>query len=214
MKLSPQIAAPVAAFFERNIVPKNLFIAVMCGFPAFLFQRNIAILAVEILLFFCLSLFRRGRAALLSPFLILCFITFFNLFTPYGKILLRIGTFTVTDGALFQGLRRAEVLVGMVYLSQFALDSSLSLTGRAGKFLSEMFAAFNRITAEKIPLNPKQILVAVDDRLFDSYFTLGPVQVDAAIGTKTEQKTTVLGWTLLAGFLAVLYGALGVSAFL
>jgi hypothetical protein len=215
MKLPPKITAPVAAFFERNIAPKNLFIVVMCGFPAFLFQRNAMILGIEILLFFSLSLFRRGRAAVLSPFLILCFITFFNLFTPYGKILLRIGSFAVTDGALFQGLRRAEVLVGMVYLSQFALDPRISLAGGAGKFLSQMFAAFNRITAEKIPLNPRQILVAVDNRLFDSYFMPEPIAEDSAIGTvaPVRLKTTALGWGLLTGFLVVLYGGLAVSVF-
>jgi hypothetical protein len=215
MKLPPKITAPVAAFFERNIAPRNLFIAVMCSFPAFLFQRNTAILGIEILLFFTLSLFRRGRAAVLSPFLILCFITFFNLFTPYGKILLRIGSFAVTDGALFQGLRRAEVLVGMVFLSQFALDPRIALAGGAGKFLSQMFAAFNRITAEKISLNPRQILVAVDNRLFDSYFTPEPVPVDSAIGAaQAGLKTTALGWSLLTGFLVVLYGGLGISIFL
>jgi hypothetical protein len=215
MKLPPKITVPVAIFFERNIVPKNLFIAVMCAFPAFLFQRNTAILAIEILVFFSLSLFRRGRAAILSPFLILCFITFFNLFTPYGKILLRIGTFTVTDGALFQGLRRAEILVGMVFLSQFALDPRITLTGELSKFLSQMFAAFNRITAEKIQLNPRQILVAIDNRLFDSYFTdeLAPKGVAIEAATQVNRKTTALGWGLLTGFLALLYGALGVSLF-
>jgi hypothetical protein len=216
MKLPLKIHGKTLAFFERNIVPKNLFITVMCGFPAFLFQRSTAILAIEILVFFSLSLFRRGRTAILSPFLILCFITFFNLFTPYGKILFRIGTFAVTDGALFQGLRRAEILIGMVFLSQFALDPHITLAGGAGKFLSQMFVAFNRITAEKIPLNPRQILVAIDNRLFDSYFTDEPVTENAAIETAPQVclKTTALGWTLLVGFLASLYGALGVSFFL
>jgi hypothetical protein len=213
MKLHPKIYGKTFAFFERNIVPENLFAVVLCCFPAFLFQRNTAVLAVEIVLFFSLSLFRRGRAAVLSPFLILCFITFFNLFAPYGKILFHIGAFTVTDGALFQGLRRAEVLVGMLFLSQFALDSRMKLPGGAGKFLLLMFAAFNRITAEKIPLNPRQILAAVDNRLFDSYFTDEPMPTTGT-PSPVSLKTTMLGWVLLIVFPALLYGLLFFSFFL
>jgi energy-coupling factor transporter transmembrane protein EcfT len=213
MKLHPKIRGKTLAFFERNIAPENLFAVVLCCFPAFLFQRNTAILAAEIVLFFGLSLLRRGRAAILSPLLILCFITFFNLFVPYGKVLFHIGAFAVTDGALYQGLRRAEILVGMVFLSQFALDSSLTLPGELSKLLSEMFAAFNRITAEKIPLNLREILVALDNRLFDSYFTDISTPLNPAVGTPPQAgpKTTALGWGLLAGFPVLLYGALAVS---
>jgi hypothetical protein len=215
MKLPPQITVPLASFFERNIAPENLFAAVMCYFPAFLFQKNTAILAVETVLFFSFCLLRRGRAAVLSPFLILAFITFFNLLTPYGKILARIGAFTVTDGALFQGLRRAEILVGMVFLSQFALDSSLTLPGGAGKFLTQMFAAFNRITSEKIPLQPKQILAAVDTRLFDSYFGYEQAPENSTGGAPppVRRKTTTLGWILLISLPVLLYGALIISLF-
>ncbi|MDR3283843.1 MAG: hypothetical protein LBS97_01530 [Treponema sp.] len=170
MKLPPKAAAKTTAFFERHIAPGHLFFAVLISFPAFLFQRHTGILGAEVLLFFVLCLLRRGRAALLSPLLILGGVAFFNLFTPYGKILFRIGTFTVTEGALSQGLRRGQILVGMLFLSQFSLSATLTLPGNAGKFLAELFAAFNRLTAKKIPLNPRYILAAIDDRLYESYF--------------------------------------------
>lgn len=214
MKLPQKTAVKTAAFFDQHFAPEKLFFAVLCGFPAFLFQRNPAVLGMEILLFFLLALLRRGRAALLSPLLIVICITFFNLFTPYGKILFRTPVFTVTQGALFQGLRRGLILVGMVYMSQFALSARLTLPGGAGKFLAEIFASFNRITEKKIDLAPSRILAAIDNRVYESYFGAdSPPDSPAGETAGTAQSlkspgTTKLGWAFLALLLALLYGAL------
>jgi hypothetical protein len=211
MRLPPQIAARTSTFFTQNVEPEKLFFAVLCGFPAFLFQSNPAILGAEIALFFFLNLFRRGKSAVLSPALILAGVAFFNLLTPYGKILFRIGSFVVTKGALLQGLRRGEILVGMVCMSQAALSSNLALPGGAGKFLADIFGDFNRITAKKISVVPGHILAAIDDRLFESYFgsdvdTSGPLS--GAAQPKKSAKTSIAGWTLLILLPALLYSVL------
>jgi hypothetical protein len=207
MKLPEKIAAITTAFFDRNIAPEKLFAAVLACFPAFLLQRNITVLAAESAAFMLLCLLRRGKIRLLNPLLIFAFVTLCNLFPPYGKVIAHIAyrtlSLTITQGALAQGIRKAEILVGMVWLSQFALSPRLSLPGRAGVFLARMFAAFDRIAAsplpaKRAPFSLTRFLTAIDERLCAAY-----AAGNAGDTTELPQPpaspphTTPAGWTFL-----------------
>ena len=108
---------------------------------------------------------KRGKIKLLPSLFITLGITFFALFVPSGKILFSIGAFKITLDALLTGLRKSAILVGMVFLSQFAIDGHVRLPGKAGAFLCEMFAVFDALTSERLHFKKGRIIEMLDERL-------------------------------------------------
>lgn len=101
-----------------------------------------------ILIALCFVLKRKPR---IIPVVILVLtVTIFALITPEGKVLFKIADFGITEGALFDGLFKSGVLVFLQYLSKLVISSKLKLPGLAGKFLTEVFAIYGCLMAEKI----------------------------------------------------------------
>ena len=81
---------------------------------------------------------------------------------PLPSLLLPLGSLVVTEGALVAGLRRAEILLGMVFLSQLVLGAGMPL--QQG-FLAKDFTYYGRITAKKIPFKKGHVIQALDEHL-------------------------------------------------
>ncbi|WP_062328050.1 hypothetical protein [Treponema endosymbiont of Eucomonympha sp.] len=184
MTLPPKINAACSAFFARCASPRQLFFAAAACFPAFMLQRNLAVLAAETACFFLLALARRGKINALSPLAVLACVTAFGALTPYGRVWFRVGSFPVTFPALAGGLRRALLLDGMVFLSQFAVSPRLTLPGRAGAVLAGVFACLDRLTSGAPPLAAKAAFArggfaglfrALDARLYEAYYQVPPL---------------------------------------
>jgi hypothetical protein len=167
MKLPEHIARHTMHVFNDCIKPEILFIVSMCLFPVFLFLPGVYPVWSAAALFFLLTLCRRGKMKLLPSVIITAGIVFFALLSPYGKVLLQIGSFRITDGALTAGLHKSGILVGMVFLSQFAVSSQLHFPGRPGRFLSCMFGVFDQLTAKRISFKPGTVISSIDDRLVE-----------------------------------------------
>ncbi len=175
MKLPQPLALACSRFWSWLISPSLLFFAVMVSFPAFLFQKNLLVLVAEATTFFFLALTRRGRLRILPSLLMIFGIVLFALLSPHGEVVARLGNFTVTRGALEAGLARGVTLAGMVFLSQLALSPGLSLPGRAGNFLVDMFAVLDRLASEPITFGKdskklKGIFTLLDARLYQVYW--------------------------------------------
>lgn len=176
MKLPPSLASACSKFWNWLISPSMLFVAVMVSFPAFLFQKNLLVLVIEATTFFVLALTRRGKLRLLPSLLMIFGIVFFALFSPHGQVVARLGSFTITKGALEAGLARGVTLAGMVFLSQLALSPNLSLPGRAGNFIVDMFSVLDKLASEPITFreNSKKlrgIFTFLDNRLYQVYWS-------------------------------------------
>ncbi|MDR2864121.1 MAG: Gx transporter family protein [Spirochaetaceae bacterium] len=68
-----------------------------------------------------------------------CVIVISNLLPPYGKVLLRVGPFAVTEGAFFTGLKKAASLEGLIMLSKLTISDKIQLPGKLGNMISESF---------------------------------------------------------------------------
>ncbi|MDR2509939.1 MAG: Gx transporter family protein [Spirochaetaceae bacterium] len=105
------------------------------------------------LILFVLSIFAAIYAKRLgSPFIMLMFflfIVFFNLLTPYGRLLLEIGAFKLTLGALETGVSKAAAVEALLLFSRAFMPREITLPGRFGSLLAEVFARLDRLTAEK-----------------------------------------------------------------
>jgi heptaprenyl diphosphate synthase len=104
----------------------------------------------------------KGRIRLLPAVSVAAGVVFFALLVPSGKVLFTLGSFLVTEGALTAGLRRAEILVGMVWVSQLVLGSRPFI--QQG-FLAKVFTYYGCITATKIPFKKGHVIQALDEHL-------------------------------------------------
>lgn len=176
MKLPVQWKERSTRFWSRLLPPRLLFLSVLLCFPGFLFQRNVPVLAGEVFFFLLLALFRRGSVRLLPPVLLTGVVTAGSLLSPFGRVLFRVGNFAVTSGALESGLRRGLALAGMVFLSQSALASRVTLPGAAGRFLTQMFAYMEALGREPLHFRRDGIIAAIDNRLWSVYRNCGMLE--------------------------------------
>jgi hypothetical protein len=94
-------------------------------------------------------------------------IVFFNLLSPYGKILAVFGPFRVTQGGLVTGLRKAVTLEGLVMLSKASIRDGLSLPGFPGALLGESFRLLEKISLRKGLITRKHFIEGLDELLLE-----------------------------------------------
>lgn len=153
----------------KKIPSMPLFICTLLCFPALLFQSNVLFLWINVLLFFILSGLKKGRVRIFQPLIFMLSIVFFNALIPSGRILFLIGSFRVTEGALIFGLKKSGVLLGMLFLSQYALSRDIRIAGTFGKFVNSMFLFFDILSEQKTPFSLKNPLQSIDERLLAVY---------------------------------------------
>lgn len=217
MKLSSSLARVFNRFWQWLVSPSLLFVTVMVSFPAFLFQKNLMVLVIEVLVFFLLALTRRGKLRLLPSILMIAGITFFALFSPHGQVLARWGRFSVTTGALEAGLIRGLTLAGMVFLSQLALSPQLHLPGKLGGFVVDMFGLLDKLTKEGLMVKKdkkfvgiKRLITSLDEYLYQVYWSevqegQGLEQKQAPEIQLPERTITVQGIVVASLFSGILY---------
>lgn len=165
MKLPNFIYNKTSHFFNDLCKPEIIFIIALCCFPIFMLLPSLKIIWICTFCFFILTLLKRGKVLILPSILITIGIVFFALLSPAGKVILTIKSFNITQEALYGGLHRAGILVGMVFLSQFSVSPKLHFPGKIGFFLSQMFTYFDALTAQRISLKPGTIIDSIDEKL-------------------------------------------------
>ncbi len=138
----------------------------MLSFVFFVQIKNLCLLWSCILFFLLLDEFlKKGRVKLLPSFVIILSVTIFSLITPIGKVLFSIGSWKITLTSLQMGLKKSGFLVGMVFISQCAVDKNLRLPGKAGSFVAGVFCYFDLLVSEKIKFSRKNVVKSIDERL-------------------------------------------------
>lgn len=123
------------------------------------------ILWLFVILFFIIASIKRKKIKILPSILVTLTVTFFALLSPYGKVILTIGSLKITLDSLILGLKRSGILVGMVFLSQVIISPKIKLPGKAGKFLKQVFYWLEKLTEVRIKFKPTQIIENLDTRL-------------------------------------------------
>lgn len=220
MKLPRRLAASCHRFWSWLISPSLLFAAVMLAFPAFLFQKNLTVLAGEAAAFFFLALTRRGKLRLLPSLLMIAGITFFSLLSPHGQVVARWGTLAITTGALEAGLRRGVTLAGMVFLSQLAVSPQVGLPGRVGAFVVDMFGVLEQLVGKQQEFRQALwkkdgaggVVAALDSRLYQVYWNREEKEAESVQVADTGRRSlSVAGVIVGLVWLGFLYGLLILS---
>lgn len=159
--------------------PRLQFFIALFLFPFFLLNElwlpaRFSLAQKSIILWFCAFVFfvlacikKKRVVKILPSFFMTAGITFFQLFSPEGKTLFHLGAFRLTLDAIFLGLHKSAILCGMVFLSQFAVDSRIHLPGKIGNFLYTMFYVFEKLSETRLVLKPSKLIETLDARLFE-----------------------------------------------
>lgn len=160
------------SWIDRRVSPSFLFMAGLLLAPAIIVQQNLIVKAVQTVVFFILALLSVSvakRRLIVGSIVFMTTTIVVNLFSPVGRVMLRIGPLTVTRGALIVGLSKATTLGCLLYLSRFCIRPSVRLPGTLGRYVSETFAFLSKLLVRRRKL-PRKNLVQRLDEIFDTVY--------------------------------------------
>lgn len=132
----------------------------------------------------------------------------FNVLTPAGRVLLRIGGVAVTEGALMVGAGKAASLGGLLFVSRLMVDSRLRLPGPAGALLGACMTYLARLMDGRVRFRLHSPIRSLDQALLDA--RSGPREPAPARGagvTTAVGAACVVALLILCGC-AVVWGRL------
>ena len=143
----------------------NSGILFFCGLVMaliFLFAGTLENRIVLFLFFLLLFWFSGKKLKLLITLTIMSLTVIFNLFVPYGRLLLVIGPLRITQGSLLAGIEKALVLGSLILLSRTFINSDLRLPGKIGFLLGESFRMLEILRQKKGYIHRGRITAGID----------------------------------------------------
>ena len=135
--------------YEGLFSAKALCITGLIIVPALLFNPVTPFRVFQFLFFWFLAWLSGKKNNPCITILVIFIIVAFNLIIPYGRVLLSIGIFKITAGALATGIHRAVTLEGLVMLSRVTIRQDLKIPGLFGELIGESFRIFAIIADRK-----------------------------------------------------------------
>lgn len=149
---------------HNELFPRFAFICGLLCIPALVFQTDTILISAITLLFILYSIILGKKFRLLPNLIMAAGIIAANLLTPHGRILAVLGGFRITTGALEDGIGKAALIIGLIYISRSSVRKGLNFPGRIGSMLSLVFYYFERLTeGERIKV--KNIFSQLDAKL-------------------------------------------------
>jgi len=174
--------------------------------PAIILQQNLVVKSVQVCLFLSLAVLSVSagkRRLVIGSSIFIATTIIVNLFSPVGRVILRIGPLRITRGALYLGISKATTLASLLYLSRICVRSSVRLPGVLGQYIAETFAFLGKLLARRERVSRHNLVRSLDEQ-FESIFESGSRKLS---GSPTGANT-VSGVLLLAMLLILNWGAL------
>ncbi len=198
------------AWLQRQVPPSFLFAFGLLLSPALWLQSHLAWKAAQALLFFGLAAWARPRGwwrAGLASLVFLAATVAVNLAVPLGRVIGRVGPWSITQGALESGLAKGLTLVGLVYLSRFCVRPDLRLPGTAGRYVARTLFYLNRLLELRARLSLARLADSLDEVL-ESLWSESQARKPVSAA---PVRRSVGAFAVLAGLAAVNYGILLIS---
>ena len=189
---------------KKHLSASHLFAVGALVLPAYLFQPVLTLRIVQVLLFAGLAHLAGKRIMWIYFAITVASIAFFNLLTPFGRVLFTVGPLAVTRGALESGLMKGFTIVGLVFISLFSVRPDLRLPGRLGGLVARVFYYFERIIEGKKRIQARRLIASIDEVLEELYLP----GVSAEEPGSEPGVTTIAGYGLTAAVLGVNWGLL------
>jgi heptaprenyl diphosphate synthase len=135
--------------------------------PALVFNPDPYSRVLQFLFFWFLAWAAGKRNNPLVTILIILGIAAFNLLAPYGRVLVTLGLFRITEGALLAGIQRGVTLEGLIMLSRIAIRRDLRLPGVFGELIGESFRILAFVQERKNTITRKNLVRDIDNLMIE-----------------------------------------------
>jgi hypothetical protein len=129
---------------------------------AFLFQRSVPLRATMFAFFMAIAWISGKKVSPLPTLLVSLGIVAANLLVPVGRVIAQLGPFKITETALIDGIGKALLFEGLIYLSKASILPSLRLPGRFGALVAASFVYYDRIVEYKGSVRPATLIEDAD----------------------------------------------------
>jgi heptaprenyl diphosphate synthase len=153
--------------YQNLFSSRDLCIAGLLMMLAFLFNPYTISRIIQFILFLFFAWLAGKKNNLFITLIIMMGIILFNLIVPYGEEIFRLGSFRITEGALWGGIHRAVTLEGLIMLSRFCIRPDLKLPGTFGALIGESFRMLEKINERKGMINRKNIIGGIDQLMME-----------------------------------------------
>jgi hypothetical protein len=150
--------------WESLFSPATLAAAGAAISLAYFFQRSLEVRAVMFLFFVGAAWLSGKKLSLVATIVVSAGIVAANLLLRVGKVIAVLGPLKITETALLDGLGKALVFEGLMYISKASILPGLRLPGRFGSLVATAFVYYDRIVEYKGSIKPAT-LIADADRL-------------------------------------------------
>ena len=123
-----------------------LLIFGLATIPAFTLQERPGIRAILSLLFLLAALLSRKRVRVIPALLFFVSIVFVHLITPTGRVIFELVGFPITEGSIIIGADKGLLIIGLVFLSRYAVRSKAMTRLRSESLLGETFTCFEALS--------------------------------------------------------------------
>jgi heptaprenyl diphosphate synthase len=197
-----------AEAYGRHFDPTLLAAGGAAVSVAYLAQGHIALRAAMCASFLIVSLLAGKSFSALGTTLVMAGVVLANLAVPMGEVIGYIGDFTITKTALVEGIDKALVFEGLVFISKASILPTLKLPGTLGGIVASAFAYYGKIVEHRARLRPAYLMRDVDELLLTMWETpLEPVA--AAAGTSSRRRAgTIAGVCMIAAAVAISFALL------
>ena len=115
---------------EKHLSPHTRFLLGAVVLVLFLLQNRLATKLVEVVLFGTLAVLAGKRLRWGYFIVLVAAVAAFSTLSPWGEVLVRLGPLAITKGALVTGVVKGLTVVGMIFVSLFAVSRRLRLPAR------------------------------------------------------------------------------------
>lgn len=147
----------------------HLVTACLLILPAYLIQDDLYIRIIQVACFFVLAKLAGKRVRITYFAILTVSVTLFELFVPWGKVLISVGRWQITQGALLRGIDKGLTVSGMVFISLAAVRRDLRFPGRVGAALGETLYRFEGIFEYRGKIDRRRFLSSLDELLFEQF---------------------------------------------
>ena len=184
-------------FYANVFSTKALFITGLVIMPALLFNPSTEFRVFQFLFFWFLAWLSGKKINPLPVIFVIFGIVIFNMIIPYGRILFSIGSFKITQGALFTGINRAVTFEALIILSKATVRSDIKLPGVFGEVLGESLRIFSVLIGRKHHITAGNLIADIDNLMIELSCE------DTGTAEFQEVRTKPLGYIILAAVIVV-----------
>ncbi len=151
------------------VSPQLRFYTAAIVIPAFLLIDSLLVKGFMTVFLAGLVIVSGKTIRFLFLILMISTITFFQLLTPRGEVLLVLGPLIIAEESLYAGLLKSFTLLGLIYLSLSSIRKGIRFPGFWGTLFTGMFYYFGLLMEEKSKLRRNDFIKSLDELLTGIY---------------------------------------------